>query len=47
MKIILTGEPGIGKTTIIKKLLQRLGNRVIGFWTEEVRDKKNQKENGL
>jgi len=47
MKIILTGEPGIGKTTIIKKLLQRLGNRVIGFWTEEVRDPKTKKERAL
>jgi len=47
MKIILTGEPGIGKTTIIKRLLQRLGNRVIGFWTEEVRDPKTKKRTGF
>jgi nucleoside-triphosphatase len=47
MKIILTGEPGIGKTTLIKKLLQRLGNRAIGFWTEEVRDPKTKKRMGF
>jgi nucleoside-triphosphatase len=47
MKIILTGEPGVGKTTLIKKLLQRLGNRVIGFWTEEVRDPKTKKRTGF
>jgi nucleoside-triphosphatase len=47
MKIILTGEPGIGKTAIIKKLLQRLGDRAIGFWTEEVRDPKTKKRTGF
>jgi len=47
MKIILTGEPGIGKTTLIKKLLQRLGDRAIGFWTEEVRDPKTKKRTGF
>ena len=47
MKIILTGEPGIGKTTIIKKLLQRLGDRAKGFWTEEVRDPKTKKRTGF
>jgi len=47
MKIILTGEPGIGNTTIIKKLLQRLGDRAIGFWTEEVRDPKTKKRTGF
>jgi nucleoside-triphosphatase len=47
MKIILTGEPGIGKTTLTKKLLQRLGNRAIGFWTEEVRDPKTKKRMGF
>jgi nucleoside-triphosphatase len=47
MKIILTGEPGIGKTTIVKKLLQGLGDRAIGFWTEEVRDPKTKKRTGF
>jgi nucleoside-triphosphatase len=47
MKIILTGEPGVGKTTLIKKLLQRLGDRAIGFWTEEVRDPKTKKRMGF
>ncbi|WP_297493457.1 NTPase [Persephonella sp.] len=38
MKIVLTGEPGIGKTTIIKKVAEVLGDKAIGFYTEEFRD---------
>ncbi len=47
MKIVLTGEPGIGKTTLIKKLAKVLRNKVIGFWTEEVRDPKTKKRTGF
>ncbi len=47
MKIVLTGEPGIGKTTLIKKLAKVLGNKAIGFWTEEVRDPKTRKRTGF
>ena len=47
MKIVLTGEPGIGKTTLIKKLAKVLGNKAIGFWTEEVRDPKTKKRTGF
>jgi len=41
-KILLTGPPRIGKTTIIKKVahyLQRSGCPLRGFYTEEIRDK--------
>ena len=38
MKIVLTGKPGIGKTTIIKKIAKALGDKAIGFYTEEFRD---------
>ena len=40
-KILLTGPPGIGKTTIIKKVidtLQKKGFSVCGFYTEEIRE---------
>ncbi len=47
MKIVLTGEPGVGKTTLIKKLVSSLGDRAIGFWTEEVRDPKTKKRTGF
>jgi len=37
--VLLTGPPGIGKTTILKKLLGLLpGLRLSGFYTEEVRE---------
>ena len=42
-KVLITGEPGSGKTTAIKKIVEKLGNRAIGFWTEEVRDPKTKK----
>lgn len=36
-KILLTGNPGVGKTTIIKKILTGLKNAG-GFFTEEIRE---------
>jgi nucleoside-triphosphatase len=37
--LLLTGPPGVGKTTVLKKLLGVLpGLRVSGFYTEEVRE---------
>ncbi len=39
MKIFLTGKPGVGKTTIVKKFVGSFKDTTIGFWTEEVRDK--------
>ncbi|WP_457678864.1 NTPase [Thermovibrio sp.] len=38
MKIALTGRPGIGKTTALKRVVELLKGRAEGFWTEEVRE---------
>jgi len=35
--LLLTGRPGVGKTTIIKQVAQALGERAGGFYTEEIR----------
>jgi nucleoside-triphosphatase len=36
--ILVTGRPGIGKSTVIKKVMDALGpSKVEGFWTSEVR----------
>ena len=38
--ILLTGHPRIGKTTLLKSILERLGNFALsGFYTEEVTEK--------
>ena len=36
-KIFLTGRPGVGKTTIIMKVLEGFMGRAGGFYTEEIR----------
>jgi len=36
--ILLTGEPGIGKTTVVQKVIRLLGDRAGGFYTREVRE---------
>lgn len=48
--IFLTSPPGVGKTTMVQKLLAMLkaeegddGVKVVGFYTEEVRDEKGQR----
>jgi nucleoside-triphosphatase len=38
-KVLLTGRPGSGKTTLIKRVLHELPQRVGGFYTEEIRDR--------
>jgi len=36
--LLLTGSPGVGKTTVLRRLAERLGDRrVDGFLTEEIR----------
>jgi nucleoside-triphosphatase len=46
--ILLTGLPGVGKTTLIKRLSNALSElRPIGFYTEEIREKGVRKGFGL
>ena len=36
--LLLTGTPGIGKTTVLRKVAEQLaGRRLAGFYTEEIR----------
>ena len=37
-KVLLTGHPGCGKTTLIKRVANNLPQRAGGFYTEEIRD---------
>jgi len=37
--ILLTGRPGVGKTTLIKKVLRKLSLNVGGFHTGEIRER--------
>ncbi len=43
--LLLTGHPGVGKTTAIKRILAQLSRPVGGFYTEEVRE--NGKRSGF
>ncbi|MEO0139130.1 MAG: NTPase [candidate division WOR-3 bacterium] len=36
MKIFISGSPGVGKTTLIKRLFLKNPQRFYGFWTEEI-----------
>ncbi len=36
--LLLTGRPGVGKTTIIRSVAIRLGAKAGGFYTEEIRE---------
>src|SRR6266542_152380 len=37
-KVLLTGRPGCGKTTLIKRVVNKLARSVGGFYTEEMRE---------
>jgi nucleoside-triphosphatase len=38
--ILLTGKPGLGKTTAIKKIIEELDSKnVSGVWSQEIREK--------
>jgi nucleoside-triphosphatase len=37
--VLLTGEPRVGKTTALKKIIEKIGkSNCIGFYTEEIRN---------
>lgn len=38
-KILLTGLPGCGKTTLIKRVVNRLSTDIYGFFTSEIKEK--------
>jgi nucleoside-triphosphatase len=37
-RVLLTGRPGCGKTTLIKRVVNNLPRGAGGFYTEEIRD---------
>lgn len=37
-KILITGRPGVGKTTLIKEILKAVDIDIRGFYTEELRE---------
>ena len=43
-KILLTGRPGCGKTTLIKRVVDNLALPAGGFYTEEMRDSESVRE---
>jgi nucleoside-triphosphatase len=38
-KVLLTGRPGCGKTTLIKRVMNKLARPAGGFYTEEIRER--------
>lgn len=36
-KLLLTGDPGCGKTTLIRRILENVRGQADGFYTEEIR----------
>jgi nucleoside-triphosphatase len=42
-KILLTGKPGVGKTTVVKKVIEGVEGGAGGFYTEEIRDRGRRK----
>jgi nucleoside-triphosphatase len=38
VKLFVTGDPGCGKTTLVRRVVERLSVPVRGFYTEEIRE---------
>ncbi|WP_456474417.1 nucleoside-triphosphatase, partial [Candidatus Pyrohabitans sp.] len=38
MKILITGKPGCGKTTLLARVAEQLGSRAGGMLTREIRE---------
>ncbi|MEA1965507.1 MAG: NTPase [Candidatus Aerophobetes bacterium] len=38
--MLICGKPGVGKTTLIKKIAENLEEKAAGFYTEEIREEK-------
>lgn len=38
MHLFITGKPGVGKTTLVKRVIERLSLNPRGFYTEEIRE---------
>ena len=38
-KVLLTGRPGCGKTTLVKRVVNKLARPTGGFYTEEIRER--------
>jgi nucleoside-triphosphatase len=45
-RILLTGRPGYGKTTLIKRVVDNLALPAGGFYSEEIRDSESVRERG-
>lgn len=41
--LLLTGRPGVGKTTVIRRVVEGLEGPAAGFYTEEIRDDEGRK----
>ena len=39
--VLICGPPGVGKTTLVKKVLENINLKAGGFYTEEIRERSN------
>jgi nucleoside-triphosphatase len=47
MKLLVTGRPGVGKTTLVRRVLEKLQQKAEGFYTGEIRDGTTGKRRGF